>query len=112
MGPDYKEKALFWHQLWKSNNCPKQVFIADIRRKTRARYHQAIRLTKQNNETNKANAMTRSFLKNNSQNFWSAVRKEHKKTRNIINNIDDIDNVQGIANLFAEKYDNYNCIIM
>ena len=28
-----KEKALFWHQLWKSNNCPKQGFIADISRK-------------------------------------------------------------------------------
>ena len=106
-----KKKTLFWHQLWKSNNCPKQGFIADIRRKTRARYHQAIRLTEQNNETNKANAMARSFLKNNSQDFRSAVRKEHKKTRNIITNIDGIDNVQGNANLFAEKYDDlYNSV--
>ena len=49
------------------------------------------------------------FFKNYSQDFWSAVRKEHKKPRNIINNIDGIDNVQGIANLIAEKYDDlYN----
>ena len=34
-----------------------------------------------------------------------------EKTENIINNIDGIDNVQGIANLFAEKYfDLYNSV--
>ena len=34
-----------------------------------------------------------------------------EKTANIINNIDGIDNVQGIANLFAEKYfDLYNSV--
>ena len=43
-----KRKALFWHQLWKSNNCSKHGFTADIRRKTHVRYHQAIRLTGQN----------------------------------------------------------------
>ena len=48
---------------------------------------------------------------NYSQDFWSAVCKEHKKPRNIINNIEGIDNVQGIANLFSEKYDDlYNSV--
>ena len=58
--------------------------------------------------------MARHFLKNNSQDFWLAARKGHIKTINIINNIDGVDNVQGlvaIANLCTEKYnDLYNSV--
>ena len=55
--------------------------------------------------------MANFFLKNNSHDFWSAIRREHRKTKNVINTIDGVDNVQGIANLFAEKYDNLHLIV-
>ena len=38
-----KDKALFWHKLWKQNGCPHQGILADIRQKTRSQYHYAVR---------------------------------------------------------------------
>ena len=43
---EHRERALFWHQLWKDNNSPREGLIADIRQKTHVKYHYAIRLVK------------------------------------------------------------------
>ena len=43
---EHRERALFWHQLWKDNNSPREGLIADIRQKTHAKYHYASRLVK------------------------------------------------------------------
>ena len=37
-----KETALFWHKLWQQNGCPSSGIVADVRRRTRYKYHYAI----------------------------------------------------------------------
>ena len=69
-----KEKALFWHSIWKANGCPNAGLLASIRRSTRAEYHRAIKYVKQQKEAIRANNMADSLLHNNSGQFWSAVK--------------------------------------
>ena len=37
-----KEQAIFWHNMWQDNGRPRYGHIADIRRSTRAQYHNII----------------------------------------------------------------------
>ena len=41
-----KEKALFWRGIWINKGSPRQGYVADIMRRTRAKYHYAIRRIK------------------------------------------------------------------
>ena len=42
----HKETALFWRSIWLCNNSSRQGVVADIMRKTRAKYHYSIRQVK------------------------------------------------------------------
>ena len=50
----YKEADLFW-SIWLSNYSPRQGVVADVMRKTRAKYHYAIRQVKIRNYIIKSN---------------------------------------------------------
>ena len=39
----FKDKSIFWNDIWKSAGSPVTGQLATIRRNTRARYHQAIK---------------------------------------------------------------------
>ena len=41
-----RQRALFWHSIWKECGSPNNGAVADIRRYTRARYHYAVRYAK------------------------------------------------------------------
>ena len=45
-----KEKAILWRKIWISNGSPRHGYVADIMRRTRAKYHYVIRRTKNNNQ--------------------------------------------------------------
>ena len=45
---EFKNEALTWHVLWKSNSFPRDGYFAEQRRITRARYHRAIRHIERN----------------------------------------------------------------
>jgi len=47
VGP-YREKAMFWHKLWKENSCPRSGYISNIRRLTRAQYHNVLKKVQRN----------------------------------------------------------------
>ena len=58
-----KKTSLFWHDLWRINGSPRQGTIADIMRRTRAKYHYAIRFVKCMSETVKKKQWLEQFLK-------------------------------------------------
>jgi len=45
-----RDQSLFWHNLWSDCGRPHQGLVADIMRKTRARYHLAVRYVKKNKD--------------------------------------------------------------
>ena len=106
-----KQQALFWHFLWKSNKRPREGIIAEIRRKTRARYHQAIRYVKANKEKMSAQYLAESLAKHNVSEFWRNVKKIRKNKQGISTTVDDESNDEKIADLFADKFDTlYNSV--
>jgi len=44
----FKDQSIFWHRLWIDNGKPRSGIIADIRRRTRSKYKQAVKLVKRN----------------------------------------------------------------
>ena len=46
----YKDKSIFWNNVWKNSGSPKVGQLADERRLARNRYHWAIRKVKQDKD--------------------------------------------------------------
>ena len=82
-----EEIALFWRSIWLNNNSPRQGVVADIMRRTRAKYHYCMRVYEL---LYKKKAMARSIADNNSRNLWSEYRKIRKKISNSPNCMDTI----------------------
>jgi hypothetical protein len=100
----HRKTALFWHRMWKENNSPKQGVIFEIRKRTRAQYHMAIRNVQKNKETLKANSMANSLLANRNRDFWKEVKKVRGGQGSLPTNIDGTLGKENICNLFSTKY--------
>ena len=61
----YRDKALFWHHIWKENGSPRSGLLANIRNKSRLKYHYATRFVVCNRKTLSANNMAESLVNNN-----------------------------------------------
>jgi exonuclease III len=107
----FRDKAIFWHNLWKDNGFPRNGVIADIRRQTRARYHLAVKQAKQNGDKRRAQKMADAILGNKSRDFWSEVKKVRRTTSGVPNQIDKVSGDVNISNHFANKYETvYNSV--
>ena len=77
----YREKSVFWHNIWMSCNRPKSGIVFDIMRKSRAQYHYAVQAIRQS----ESNARKEQFLLNTQycsvNEFWYNVKRfgEHIK---------------------------------
>ena len=108
---EHRQRALFWHSLWRENNCPHEGSLADIRRSTRANYHRAIRTAKKNKEKLSATKLAEALINDKSRNFWKEIRKIRCHKNNPPNNVDGVTGESEISNLFASKYkDLYNSV--
>jgi hypothetical protein len=72
---------LFWHRIWKENGAPREGHIADIRNRTRAKYHYAIRHIHKHNEQILSNKLSTSLLSKNPKDFWKKVRNIKKDSK-------------------------------
>ena len=105
---EYKDKAIFWHGLWKDNGSPNKGVIFDIRRKTRWEYHRILKIIKRNKEALSAERMARGLPGNG---FWSEVKQVIGTNKTLPNNIDGVQGSDDIADLFNDKYkDLYNSV--
>ena len=109
-----KEKritALFWLNIWRENNSPEMGAIADVMRFTRNQYHYSVRHVKRNNETIKKQNLAKAISENNSREFWKEVNKTRKNNTPNASSIDNVTSNDGIAQLFANKYNElYNSV--
>ena len=107
----HKETALFWRSIWICNNSPRQGVVADIMRKTRAKYHYSIRQVKNKELQYKKQSMARAIAFNNSRDLWTETRKIRKKLSASPNCMDNVTSNENISELFAGKYcDLYNSV--
>ena len=99
-----KEKTLFWRSIWINNGSPRHGHVADIMRRTRAKYHYAIRRIKNNSQLMKKRVMARAVAQNASRQLWTEVRKIRSCKSNVTNCMDKKTGSANIAELFSEKY--------
>ena len=90
--------------IWLNNNLPRQGVVADIMRRTRAKYHYCIREVNKNELLHKKQAMARSFAENNTRNLWIECRKVIQKVANSPNYIDTFVGDKNITELYGHKY--------
>ena len=104
----YKEKAIFWHRLWKENGSPRSGVLFDIRRKTRWEYHYMLKIIKRNEEHISAKRMSESL---SGTGFWAEIKRILGYHSSLPNTVDGVQGGSNIADIFQEKYKSlYNCV--
>jgi len=98
-----RETCLFWHKIWLNNGCPHTGTVADIRRRTRLKYHYAMRKVKKHEKELRATIMAESLTQLRPNDFWKEFHKN--KSRSIISSeVDGKTSGDEICKLFAEKF--------
>ena len=100
----YRDNALFWHHIWKANDCPSNGIIADIRHNTRRDYHDAIKRNSRQDEQVKANKIAAHFMSNDTRKFWDCIRKVRGNAVITPSVVDHAKDDKSICDLFAKKY--------
>ena len=96
--------ALFWRSSWLNMNSPRSRIGADIMRRTRAKYHYAIRrLTKQSDQLSK-NENAQSIANNNYKDLWKEISKIRNSKSTTSTCIDNKINDDDITKVFFDKY--------
>lgn len=99
-----REKAIFWHKLWVSNNRPTSGWVFEIRKNTRREYHIAVKNIMKTIKDRQASVVVEKLQEGKNCDFWREIKKISGKNTPSPAVIDDTVDVKGIADLFAEKY--------
>ena len=107
----HRETAMFWHRLWCDNGRPRSGLISDIRRKTRAQYHNVLKNAKRNDMKVRSFMMAQNFLDSDRRDFWHELKKVRGGSVTCPTSIDGVQGEHNITNLFADKYQHlYNSV--
>jgi len=71
----FREKSLFWHKLWIDCGRPRSGAVADSMRRTRARYHYALRQVRLDQDDIVRQRMADALVNDPSHSFWSEVKR-------------------------------------
>jgi len=100
----FREKSIFWHNLWVQQGRPHDGIVANIMRTTRARYHAAIQRVRRNEADIVNNRFATAISKNRHRDFWRDVKQLRCQRKGVCSVIDGLTNSVDIADLFAGKY--------
>ena len=100
----YKEKSIFWHDIWKTSGKPQTGQLAELRRFSRSRYRWAVRKAKRDTDRLILNETAQQLASKSFREFWKTMKKL-KGTNKISSNVIDGEcNSQNIANNFKDIY--------
>ena len=83
---------------------PRYGDIANMKRKTRLKYHYAIRSVTKENIRIRNCKMGEAISQNNDRVLWDEVRKINKTNHDLPNMMDGITGTEEISNIFGDKY--------
>ena len=93
-----------WHDIWVQSGKPRYGDIANMKRKTRLKYHYAIRSVTKENIRIRNCKMGEAIAQNNDRVLWDEVRKINKTNHDLPNMMDGITGTEEISNIFGDKY--------
>ena len=103
----YRERSIFWHNLWKDNGCPAIGWLAEIRKKTLYIINHYTLRQIHKEDTILANKLAHSVINNKTNDFWSSVKKIKGFQSVSVNCIDNVVGGENISNYFINKYSGY-----
>ena len=101
---EHSDRAHMWHNIWLHDGRPTQGYLADIRRKTRLKYHYTLRRVVKDNERMRNERMAEAISENNDRVLWDEVKKMTKTNSKLPNMMDDQSDQADITNIFSNKY--------
>ena len=108
---EHAERSKMWHEIWVQNGRPRVGYLANIRRKTRLKYHYAIRYIVKKETLLRNNKMAEAISDNNDRVLWDEVRKYSKSNNDLPNGMDGHSKVEEITDTFTDKYNTlYNSV--
>ena len=108
---EHAEISKMWHEIWVQNGRPRVGYLANIRRKTRLKYHYAIRYIVKKETLLRNNKMAEAISDNNDRVLWDEVRKYSKSNNDLPNGMDGHSKVEEITDTFTDKYNTlYNSV--
>ena len=92
------------HDIWANSGRPTHGYLANIRRKTRLKYHYALRRVVRDNERMRNEKMGEAISENDDRILWDEVRKLTKTNKSLPKMMDGLTNSADITEIFSEKY--------
>jgi len=99
-----RAQSIFWHNLWLDCGKTHTGYVADIMRKTRARYHAGIRDVRRNESEIVNKRIASALAENNSRDFWREIKRIKQNRSAVSGVVDSLCDSTEIANLFASKF--------
>ena len=101
---EQRERAIFWHLIWKQCGSPINGVVAGVRRYCRAKYHYAVRQTKIQADTNYANKLATALANKRASGFWSELRHIKGSSKPKTGMVDGVVSGADISEHLATKY--------
>jgi hypothetical protein len=99
-----RNEAMFWHGIWLDNGRPKHGIVADIRRRTRAKYKQVVKALKRDQGEQMSKKLSTSLQSNCKRDFWKEAKRIGGKNQSLVNMIDGEHGNDNISKVFASNY--------
>ena len=108
---EHADRANMWHNIWVNSGRPSHGYLANIRRKTRLKYHYALRRVVKDNIIIRNEKMGEAISENNDRILWDEVRKMTKTNNKLPKRMDGATEPSDITNIFNNKYESlYNAV--
>ena len=100
----FKDKSIFWHRMWRSNDMPREGIVYELMKKAKADYKKAAKDILKNQNALTGQRMADAFISNNSRDLWNEVKKVKQKSKLMTDKVDDAGDENSICELFGKKY--------
>ena len=106
----FKDECVWWHKVWKEHGECKSGMLFEQKTAAKRQYMYAVRRYKRKEESLRRQKMTEALCEDNSRDFFREV-KRMKSRHQVAPSIDGVVSADGIAQLFADKYERlYNSV--
>ena len=107
----YRDDSIFWNSIWKQCGSPATGAVAQIRKRTNALYHKAIRQVRARRDRIVADKMAESLCSNAGRDLWIEAKKINSSGKPCPSNVDGQIGDDAISSVFADNYKSlYNSV--
>ena len=102
---------MLWHDIWLQCGRPRNGFVSDIRRSSRAKYHYELKLLQRNDKLLRKKRMCELIQLNDNRDLWWEIKKLKPTAMVSTSILDGFNNDADIANCLRSKYEKlYNSV--